>query len=115
MTTQCHLLPPPIEEALIDFRVALPEGADDKKLEALHSRIKDRYPTKKTLHEGRLGIRFDFATEEHRTTETQHTKLGFRYESENGRQIAQFRMNGFTYSELAPYTRCKQRRYLESS
>lgn len=103
MIAKRHLPNAPIREALIDLRVALPANVDAGRLEAAHDQIKDRFPVKKTIHEGRFGIRFDFEQDAHHTTAPEQRTLGFRYETADGNQILQLRMNGFTFSKLAPY------------
>jgi uncharacterized protein (TIGR04255 family) len=103
MIAKRHLPNAPIKEALIDLRVALPVNVDLGRLEAAHDQIKDRFPVKKTIHEGRFGVRFDFEQEAHHTTASEQRTLGFRYETADGNEILQFRINGFTFSQLASY------------
>ncbi len=104
MTNSHHLSNAPIKEALIDLRVALPQNIGLGELEAAHDRIRDRFPVKKTIHEGRFGVRIDFDSGENPETTAGHNKLGFRFETDDGVEVAQFKTNGFTYSRLAPYT-----------
>ncbi len=103
MTEQCRLPCAPIKEALIDLRVALPQDAELGQLEAAHTLIKDRFPVKKAIYEGHFGIRFDFAAGENPTMAAEQARHGFRFESADGKQVVQFGMNGFTFSQLAPY------------
>ena len=103
MASQRHLADAPIKEAMIDLRVALPQDAALNQLEAVYDRISDRFPVRKIIYEGRFGVRFASANCERTETVADHTRLGFRYETEDGGQIVQFALNGFTYSRLAPY------------
>jgi len=104
MVDQRHLANAPIKEALIDLRVALPQDTDIEQLEAVHKAIGEQFPVKKIIIEGRFGIRFDPENCVQAEATADHTKLGFRYETTSGDQVVQFGMNGFTYSQLKPYT-----------
>lgn len=108
MATPRYLPNAPIKEALIDLRVALPSDQELSHLDAVHDQIRDRFPIKKTIHEGRFGVTFDFKAGVPPETIASHLSLGFRYESADGRRVAQFRLNGFTYSRLAPYTKWEE-------
>ncbi len=104
MIVKRHLSNAPIREALIDLRVALPDEVASEDLEAAYSHIRNQYPVQKPIHHGRFGIHFDFKAETHKTIQAEQSSLGYRFESEDGKQIVQFRTNGFTFSRLAPYT-----------
>ena len=110
MAAPKHLPNAPIKEALIDLRVALPPDQELSHLDAVYDQIRDRFPIKKTIHEGRFGVNFDFKEGVPPKTIASHLSLGFRYESADGRRVAQFRLNGFTYSRLAPYTTWEEMR-----
>lgn len=98
-----HLPNAPIVEALIDFRVRLPDGFDIEILRALHGEIEEDFPRVETqkLIEGR----FHFSEEGVVTEGEKPAIRGFRMLSENGTDIVQFRRDGFTFSRLHPYTR----------
>lgn len=95
-----HLKNAPINEALIDLRVKLPE--DKRKvdlLEKMHDQIKDRFPEKKQQIEHRLEFHSGPPTTEKKTTD----HVGYRFASEDGLWVVQATINGFTLSRLKPY------------
>jgi uncharacterized protein (TIGR04255 family) len=98
-----HLSKAPITEAIIDFRVKLPDGFDIGKFATLRHKLERDYPhveEKKLLQSGfqqevgkqpvriwnELGVHGDFFLSADRT------------------RIAQFRQDGFTFNRLMPYT-----------
>lgn len=96
-----HLTHAPIKEALIDIQVALTEKVTAEVLNSGYSEISSQYPKHETLQRGEFGF--------HRIGR-QSTKfiidqsvVGYRYTSEDGRHVVQFRMDGFTFSRLEPY------------
>ena len=93
----------PITEALIEIRAQLPESVALSDLENLHARIRSRYPDKRARKrfEGKIEVR-----NENEPITTSHFKEdGYLFTSADGRQVAQFRLNGFTYNRLRPYSR----------
>jgi len=99
MQAQRHYSRAPITEAIIDLRVTLPEGLSVDKLADIHTYIGDRYPTKEPMHAGSLlfqagpNIKIDASREHH----------GFQFRSEDGLNIFQATLSGFTFNRLAPY------------
>jgi uncharacterized protein (TIGR04255 family) len=93
----------PIIEALIDIRTVLPENVSVTDLEKLHDRIKGEYPDKepRNLWEGMV----EFKEETPPRTEARVQKLGYSFSTADGRQVVQFRLDGFTFNRLRPYTR----------
>jgi uncharacterized protein (TIGR04255 family) len=88
---------------VVELRVELKPGADVSRFSALPAELADRYPTK----------------DEHRVTAGEFQMIvgtpvqaaqvdlgvqGYRYTSSDRTAVAQLRMNGFTFSRLAPYT-----------
>lgn len=63
----------------------------------------DGYPGKKTLKAGIVDLRLNDDSTPGATLE--HRVVGYRYETGDGTRVAQFRTNGFTFSQLEPYTR----------
>ena len=110
MIAHRHLPNAPIKEAIIDLRVALLEDVSVERLGGVHAKIQERFPVKKILHESRLGVYFDSQAGQPPKTIADHATLGFRYESEDGTRVVQFKLNGFTYSRLAPYTTWEEMR-----
>lgn len=99
--TQPHLSRAPIVEALVDLRVRMRDDFDVAALRTLHGSIQDDYPVveEQRLTEGRfqLGQGGIISAAQDRSLR------GFRVKGDDGRNIAQFRIDGFTFSRLAPY------------
>ena len=96
-----HLPNAPIKEALIDIQVALPEKVETEKLHSGYGQISDLYPSHQIMQQGELGVHHD---EGHPPRVTfDQTVVGYRYTSTDGRRVAQFRTDGFTFSRLEPY------------
>ncbi len=93
----------PISEALIDIRVQLPGNVSLADLEKLHTSIKAEYPDKKTrtMWEGT----FDVKSEKEPIQRTRLQVDGYAFITSDGRQVVQYRLDGFTFSRLRPYSR----------
>ena len=89
----------PITEALIDIRVELPSGVTLETLEGVHSEVKGRYPGKKK----RVYVQGQFSAGDEIGAVAKQTVMGFALATENGKQIFQVRLDGFTFSRLRPY------------
>jgi uncharacterized protein (TIGR04255 family) len=90
----------PITEALIDIRVELPTAlAGLRVLESVHERVKSGYPGKKK----RLYVQGQFSAGDQVGASATQTHTGFAFSSEDGKQIFQARLDGFTFSRLRPY------------
>ena len=92
----------PITEGLIDIRVQLPAEVSLADLEKLHTKIKDAYPDKKSrkMWQGTLELK-----DEKEPLKTAHFEVdGYHFTSSNGRQVVQYRLDGFTFSRLRPYS-----------
>ncbi len=89
----------PITEALIDIRVELPSDVVLKTLEAIHGQVQDRYPGKKK----RIYAQGQFSAGEEIGAVARQKEMGFVLRSEDGKQIFQVRLDGFTFSRLRPY------------
>jgi len=102
MTEARHLNNAPIVEALIDFRVVLPDGFDPQKFVDLKNELGSRYPKNEArkLLVGSFGIssgKFEQQAEDKGIQ-------GYVFKSEDEKDIAQFRIDGFTFSRLNPYS-----------
>lgn len=91
----------PISEALIDIQVTLPPTPAENLLR-FHKTVEAEYPTKEELifwnaqfQVSKKGVETDPGNVP--------TSLGYRFRSIDGRNIVQTRVNGFTFSRLAPY------------
>lgn len=91
----------PITEALIDLRIKLKENFDINDFNSLDSKISKEYPTHKKRHkwEGR----FEFKKGEEPTSVGAEKVDGLIFTSQDGKQIFQARIDGFTFNRLKPY------------
>lgn len=96
-----HLARAPIKEGLIDIRVASETPITIQTLDVLYASFSSRYPKKETMWAGGWEIRFDADNTAPKPLEKR--EIGYRYTSEDGKHIAQFRTDGFTFSRLEPY------------
>lgn len=96
----------PITEALIDIRTQLPDTASLSSLEKLHSAIQAQYPQKgaRMMWQGSLQLK----DEEEPIKTAQHGLDGYLFTSSDGRQVVQFRLDGFSFSRLRPYSRWEE-------
>ena len=100
-----HLSRAPITEALFDFRVTLPAEFQAETLSTVRERLKDKYPAVEEMRkfeaqfELKPGGSFPVAT-----SGELGGLVGYRFQSEDGRNFAQFRRDGFTFNRLPPYT-----------
>ena len=102
MIEKRHLGHAPIKEALIDIQVTFPEKVT---VEALNSQydvqIADQYPKHETLQRGEFGIHNEDGKPT--TVTIGQSVVGYRFSSEDGQRVVQFRIDGFTFSRLEPY------------
>lgn len=103
MITKRNLSTAPIKEALIDIHVALPEKVGIERLNSGYLQISDRYPTSKTLHRGEFRIDVEGSSREHMAVASSNN-IGYRYISDDRQNIVQFRIDGFTFSQLEYYS-----------
>ncbi len=95
-----HLGKAPIVEAVIDFRVPQVAGVRSDAFSNLTSSIGEKYskPEPINLIEARFGIDQGKMLDPAQSK----TDLGWRYKAET--EIVQFRIDGFTFSKIEPYT-----------
>lgn len=104
MAKQRHLDNAPIIEAMIDVRVIVSPDIDLQKFSDLSKELGGRYPKNEPR---RIFISaFSFGIEEGKPfMRTKGEALqGYIYKSEDEKNIAQFKKDGFTFSRLKPYT-----------
>ncbi|MBW4635964.1 MAG: TIGR04255 family protein [Iphinoe sp. HA4291-MV1] len=91
----------PITEALIDLQIEVPSEKDVSVLTKFLNDLKSDYPK----HEYLLDFQSQFQLDSSLTTTTTITQkyTGFRVFSTDNKQVIQLRLNGFTFSRLAPY------------
>lgn len=93
----------PIMEAIIDFRVQLSAGTTVSQLKDLHSRIKTEYPN--VVEHRRWKGTFNIKQGNIQPPQTEDLGVsGYIFKSVDSKQIVQFRLDGFTFSRLKPYS-----------
>lgn len=92
----------PIVEALVDLRVRLSDDFDVSTLAGLHDSLREQYPRKETQH--LIAGRVHFSSKGIVSEDQERSIRGFRMLSDDGKNIVQFRRDGFTFSRLHPYT-----------
>lgn len=105
MTRVRHLSNAPIIEALFDFRVTLPKSFEVEQFRALAGAIGDRYPIVERMHLYEASLTFRPGTEKPMDAHTAELHPGgYAFRSSDRLSVAQFRLDGFTYNRLHPYT-----------
>ncbi len=102
-----HLKNAPITEAVVDFRVSLPNDFRADRLREARERLARDYP--QTVERKGMEALFEIAGGQPRETRTRD--LGFQgiwLKTEDQKTVAQFRVDGFTFNRLKPYTRWEQ-------
>jgi len=98
-----HLKNVPIIEAIIDFRVRLPVEFDAKEFSSLREDLSDKY-TK--IEKGRIVGSIKVKDDKPVVEPPKDTGIkGYWFTSRNKKEVAQFRIDGFTFSRLQPYTK----------
>lgn len=109
MSECIHLSNAPITEALIDIRVAAPDGADIGSLAAFGEAIRENYPERR--ERVRWHGHLTFSLKESPTLDTEsRAPDGYLFTSKDGRQVVQGRLDGFTFSRLKPYLKWEELR-----
>jgi uncharacterized protein (TIGR04255 family) len=92
----------PIIEAIFDVQVVFPKGVDLAALAQLHEKFLTNYP--RTEEEQIVHIGFEHqAGAAPKALVPDHGVRGYRFISEDGKQIVQCRRDGFTFNRLRPY------------
>ncbi|OCQ92495.1 TIGR04255 family protein [Nostoc sp. MBR 210] len=99
MQAQKHYTRAPITEALIDIQVQLPQEVKLDVLAQVYSSIQSEYPNfeEMLIFQGQM-----IAGASVGATASQ-SQIGYRAFSKEQKQILQVRLDGFTFSRLAPY------------
>ncbi len=103
-----HLNKAPITEALIDIQVVSPPDVDYTKLAPIVDRLARNYP--KSDEQKSATLEIHVKSGELLTPMTKGRILGYILRSADDKQVAQFRVNGFTFSRLRPYETWEQLR-----
>ena len=103
MATVRHLSKAPITEAILDFRVRLPADVQVETLRNALPQLASAYPNVEDawLIDGSCAFSSEFGNP---LSPSSKRANGFFLRSPVGKQVAQFRLDGFTFSRLAPYT-----------
>jgi uncharacterized protein (TIGR04255 family) len=104
MATIRHLSKAPIVEAVIDFRVKSRPDFDAAQLETATANVQNDYPKIEKRMEVEAKITFGKAGSPPVPAEMVQNFSGWRLSSVDELQIAQFRVDGFSFSRLQPYT-----------
>lgn len=98
-----HLTKAPITEALIDVRVVLPGDFRADALQHAARTLAARYPITEERQASETMLQVTVGALA--SASTRHLGLhGVILKSEDGRNIVQFRVDGFTFNRLKPYT-----------
>jgi uncharacterized protein (TIGR04255 family) len=102
MAIQRHLANAPITEAIIDCRIKAPVGFNVEAFQPLRTKIADGYPDCKEQR----GFETEIKIERGQVSQSakHHGMVGLIFRSAGGEKIVQFRIDGFTFSRLSPYT-----------
>ncbi|HUY81497.1 MAG TPA: TIGR04255 family protein [Acidobacteriaceae bacterium] len=95
-----HLANAPIVEALIDFRVLPQAQIAVDELGSMNAEVGMEYSKREQINV--FSTRLDFNEGRSPQAVAAHSKVGWLYKSQT--QVAQFRLDGFTFSRLVPYT-----------
>ncbi len=95
-----HLRKAPIVEAVVDFRVLRREGVSPDGFAGLQSAIGVHYSQAIPMHS--IEAQFVLTQEKVPSSSTATAPIGWQYRADS--MVAQFRVDGFTYSKLEPYT-----------
>lgn len=98
-----HLKNAPIVEAIVDFRVKLPAKFEVTTLASIKEMLGGSYPQMEERREIETGISVKGKRVEHIVEEK--GLQGYFFKSPDGKNVAQFRKDGFTFSRLKPYTK----------
>lgn len=98
-----HLSKAPIKEAIIDLRVALPEGCTHSDLKLVADKLVDYFPT--AQEQRVITHEISDGPDGSNSRKISEKLNGFRLLSEDDHYVLQISTDGFTLSELEPYTK----------
>lgn len=93
---------PPAVEAILDVKVIFPKGVELAALAALHDVFKTAYPKKEEQRVVEFGFEQKAGNPPQSLTRD-HGVIGYRFRSEDGKELVQCRKDGFTFNRLKPY------------
>lgn len=92
----------PITEAILDIRVKLPADLELGKLKTVQTVISENYPTIRERRRWESRVRFSVGAPPKQVALDKGPD-GYLFTSTGGKQIVQFRLDGFTFNRLKPY------------
>lgn len=95
-----HLKNAPIVEAIIDIRVKLPVDFNPSVFKPLIEKLVTKY----TKVERGLRTPIEIKKNLPVIKQTKEKEFGYRFTSKDNKEVGQFRIDGFTFSRLQPYT-----------
>lgn len=98
MTIREKLNSPPIREAVIDFRVT-PRHLDQSVLTNLQEKLGNQFPKVEKMNMGKVSFSFKGEPKARQSK----SLIGYRFLTDDGKLIAQFRNDGFTLNRMKPY------------
>lgn len=101
MASEIYLSKAPIVEGLIDIRVKPAERFKPENFLALTDLIKEEYPAHKEALKYHASFQFKPGETPEQSVTSQ--KVGYRFDSVDGRYVLQVQHGGFTLSRLNPY------------
>jgi uncharacterized protein (TIGR04255 family) len=100
-----HLSNAPIVEAVVDWRAKLPIDFDIEKFKGLANALGPRYKLADEERAFEFGLKFKHQPGDQPQVSSRDVGIhGFRFRSDDGLEIANFRQDGFSFSRLKPYT-----------
>ncbi len=99
----------PITEALIDIRVQLPADVGIETFAQLHDDVREGYPTRDERRSAQAAFHVD-PNQGVQMDTTPPNIDGYIFRSDDGTQVFQARLDGFTFSRLHPYESWQQLR-----
>lgn len=91
---------PPITEALLDVQVTFPQIIDAERLKELGATLHSAYP----IIRPQFMATVQFQTPTPIAPAINQSFRGYSFLSSDSKEIVQFRIDGFTFNRLAPYT-----------
>lgn len=94
---------PPIQEALIDIQVALPDKVTLETLKSFHAGLETRFPEIKERILWQQGVQISDANRSHSVNSSQSVD-GYLFVSNVEGKVVQSRCDGYTFNKLRPYS-----------
>jgi len=96
-----HLSNAPIKEALIDIQVELPREASANELLDISKQLSSKYPQR--FKRTKLSVEIRAKDMDNSAQIQKSIPVGYAVKTEDGKEVVQFRLDGFTFSLLGHY------------